>query len=474
MPGARFENRVAFGVWINDFRNEPIREDWPAVRIDARTIEDFSRTIVFLKEAHYTALDIFGLLTNRDWPLDIQSVVDPERKAQVDRFIEVAHANGIRIIYGLGVYSWGFETIIKSDPDVRGTNPLVLCGSSERSRSWMHKVIDYVAGNFQVDGFHLEVADQGRCRCPQCSKQTNVAYYCRLNQETARYIRSRWPEKTLLVNTSGYLPWGDCIGKDEFQRVYELGNDIDIFIDGGNHGLFIAEKDRAEFIAGLPCEYGTSGGFWVYPPQRWDRLRWFLPYVARDGAHLEQLHRDGGRSCELYLGPLVNPGVELNILCNGLKASDLSRSGENVLSEAVEGLYKPRNAAGRSALVELFGQAEEAFFANWSPRRRPGVREEHSDGIDPLFEWSQAAPERAVPGELFLEPLFGAQPGFPAYLAVHMEPEGRARYRRSLRQIQDQLGLLADQFDDAGRIERVRACIQNTLADIERVQRLYP
>ena len=475
MPGARFDNRVAFGVWINDFRNEPIlHEDWPAVRIDARTIEDFSSTIDSLKAAHYTALDIFGLLTNRDWPLDIQSVVDRERKAQVDRCIDIAHASGIRIIYGLGVYSWGFESIIKADPEVRGTNPLTLCGSKEKSRSWMRKVIDYVAGNFQVDGFHLEVADQGRCRCPECSEETSVAYYSRLNRETAQYIRGRWPHKTLLVNTSGYLPWGDCIRKDEFDRIYELGQHLDMFIDGGNHGLFVAENDRPEFIAGLPCSYGTSGGFWVYPPQRWDRLRWFLPYVFQDGAHLEQLHRDGGRSCELYLGPLVNPGVELNVLCNGLKINDLSRPSEDVLSEAVERLYKPKNPAGRSALVELFSQAEEAFFASWSPWRRLGVRKEHSDGIDALFEWSKSSPERAVPGELFLEPLLGSKPGFPTYLAIHLEPEGRERYKKSLGQIQSRLRLRPDQFDDAGRIERVQTCLQNTLADIERVQRAYP
>jgi hypothetical protein len=475
MPSARFDNRVAFGVWINDFRNEPIvGEDWPSVKIDARTIEDFSGTIAGLAAARYTALDIFGLLTNRDWPSDIRSVVDRKRKAQVERCIDIAHAGGIRIIYGLGVYSWGFESIIKADPEVRGTNPLALCGSRVKSRSLMRQVIDFVSENFQVDGFHLEVADQGRCRCPECGREESVAYYSRLNRETAQYIRGRWPDKTLLVNTSGYLPWGDCIRADEYQHIYELGRHIDIFIDGGNHGLFVAENGRRDFIARLPCAYGTSGGFWVYPPQRWDRLRWFLPYISRDGAHLEQLYRDGGRSCELYLGPLANPGVELNVLCNGLKANDLSRPCADVLSEAVERLYKPKAPAGRSALVELFSQAEEAFFANWSPHRRPGVRPEHSDGIDDLFEWSKVAPERAIPGELFLEPLLGSEPGFPVYLAVHFEPEGRQRYKKELERIQNGLRSLSDEFDDAGRIGRVRACLQNTLVDIAQVQRACP
>jgi hypothetical protein len=54
-----------------------------------------------------------------------------------------------------------------------------------------------------------------------------------------------------------------------------------------------------------------------------------------------------------------------------------------------------------------------------------------------------------------------------------MDPEGRGRYRKSLGQIQDRLRLLPGRFEDDGRIERVRACIRNTLADIDRVQRAY-
>jgi hypothetical protein len=102
------------------------------------------------------------------------------------------------------------------------------------------------------------------------------------------------------------------------------------------------------------------------------------------------------------------------------------------------------------------------------------VQEEHSDGIDGLFEWSKSSPDRAIPGELFLEPLLGSQAGFPAYLAVHFEAKGREKYRKKLERIQGRLGKLPGSFDDEGRIGRVRACLQNTLADIETVQRAAP
>ncbi|MDD3715116.1 MAG: hypothetical protein PHU16_09735, partial [Atribacterota bacterium] len=292
-----FQNRIAFGVWLNDFRSTPILDDaWPSVLIDQQTINDFQKTMEFLKRAGYTDIDLFGLLTNRDWPMDIESVLTPERKSQVDHLIHIIHSNGLQLIYGLGVYSWGFDTIIQNDPEVRGTNPLALCGSQVKSQELMEKVIDFIGKNFIVDGYHLEAADQGRCRCEKCIQEGDVDYYNRINRLTAAYIRNRWSEKKLLVNTSGYLPWGDWMNEKERGSVLDLGKNIDIFIDGGNHGQFIHENDRAVFIDRLPCDYGTSGGFWIYPPQRFDRNRWFLPYILRSTTHLRNLYRDGSRS----------------------------------------------------------------------------------------------------------------------------------------------------------------------------------
>jgi hypothetical protein len=470
MSEERFSHRIAFGVWINDIRNEPISgENWPSVIIDRRTLEDFKRTVRLLKEAGYTDLDIFGLLTNRDWPLQIDTVISPTRKRQVDVLIEEAHRNDIRVIYGLGVYSWGFDTIIKNDQGVRGTNPSAMCGSKRGSQRWMRKVIDFVTERFDVDGFHLEAADQGRCRCSDCSRESNLEYFCRLNRETADYIRDKLPGILLLVNTSGFLPWGDFVQKKDFLTLNEMGKSIDVLIDGGNHGLFIHEDSRREFIAGFPCHYGTSGGFWIYPPQRWDRLRWFLPYIQTDGEHLKRLHGDGSRACELYLGPLENPATEMNVFCNGRLLSDVTRQPADVLGEAIDGLYRPRSGSDNDKLKEVFLHAERAFLDSWSARRKWGLPAPYTDGIEPLFEWSNEHPERAIPGELFLEPLLGSSPGFPVYLAVHMSREGRHRYRAELLDIRRAVAGLGRRYRDSGRIGRIGRCLENLLQDLDTV-----
>ena len=44
---------------------------------------------------------------------------------------------------------------------------------------------------------------------------------------------------------------------------------------------------RQEFVKTLHCDYGTSGGFWNYHSVRWDRMRWFLPYVNRTEQHIK-------------------------------------------------------------------------------------------------------------------------------------------------------------------------------------------
>ncbi|HSV31486.1 MAG TPA: hypothetical protein VLH40_05615, partial [Atribacteraceae bacterium] len=412
----QFQHRIGFGVWINDFRNDPLTQDnWPCICIDQQTQDDFRGMMQFLKKIGFTAVDIFGFLTNHDWPEKVHDVVSEDRIRAVQRLVKNAHDNNLEVIYGLGVYSWGFDSIIKNNPAVRGTSPQAMCGSREESQQYMRKVVDFVTNTFNFDGFHLEVADQGRCRCALCSKETDVVYFNRLNRETAEYIRSKLPDKFLLVNTSGYLPWGDTFAPEEFSSLYELGEWIDVLIDGGNHGQFVAEEHRTKFVENLPCDYGTSGGFWIYPPQHWKRLRWFLPYFYYAADHLKKLYRDGGRACEIYLGPLLNPGTELNLWCIGNFLQDPLKDPLTVVWDAIETLYRPKNQKSASQLVDLISRAESAFFNNWSSQRQSGIPEQYSDGIESLFAWSNTKRERAIPGELFLEPLFGNQPGFPVY-----------------------------------------------------------
>jgi hypothetical protein len=159
----------------------------------------------------------------------------------------------------------------------------------------------------------------------------------------------------------------------------------------------------------------------------------------------------------------------MNVFCNGRLSQDVGREPEEVLGEGIDLLYRPRAEADNARLREIFLGAERAFFNAWSPQRNWGLSAPYTDGIEPLFEWSKEHSERAVPGELFLEPLLGAQPGFPCYLAVHLNRAGRARYRAALRDLQREVSGLRGRYRDGGRIQRIRRCLGNVLRDLDAV-----
>ncbi len=128
---------------------------------------------------------------------------------------------------------------------------------------------------------HLESADLGWCQCPECGgKYGTVGYNVRLNIRAADYIKRKWPGK---VVTCIPINWLGGSGRSHFDqaeqdRIVELSKHVDCFMDQGWTGTFIPEDQRKAFIGRLHCDYGTSGGLWVYPPGRWDRLSYFLPH----------------------------------------------------------------------------------------------------------------------------------------------------------------------------------------------------
>ena len=463
-----FDYRIAYGCWLNDSREKPIvDEDWPSIRIDADTLSSLENTMAFLKMAGYNYLDVFGLITNHSWEDDIASTVSAERREKVRAVIDIVHRHGLKVIYGLGVYSWGFDGIIARNAEVRGTSAQAMCASSPAADKIMRRVVDFVCETFAIDGFHLEAADQGRCECEKCRAfESDIDYYNSINARVARYIRERWPGKTLLVNTSGYLSWGDRFSERQLAKIAELAREIDVFIDVGSHGPFVDERDRAAFLKTFPAAFGESNGFWIYPPQRWDRLRWFIPHHNQNFQTLKRLWNDGGRACELYLSPLNNPGAELTTLCNGLFLNDPTSDVRQNLRRAVDMLYAPESDAQRERIAAIFDGAEAAFFAAWHPQRDRKLPQELSDGVEHAFVWSREHPEKAVPGEFFLERLYGLGPGFPCYLTLHFDAEGRAKYRKRMR---DVLALAREAVaaQPCERLRRVQTCLENVLADID-------
>ena len=468
----KFDYPIAYGCWLNDSRENPITdEDWPSIRIDENTIDSLTKTMRFLRDAGYEYFDVFGLITNNNWTNNIFSTVNKTRENLIKNVIDIIHKNGLKLIYGLGVYSWGFEDIIEQNPLVKGTSSMVMCASSTQSQHTMEKVIDYIATTYEIDGFHLEAADQGRCECAKCSTYDDIEYFNRINILVAQYIRKNHPNKILLVNTSGYLPWGDRFSHKQLQQLIPLGKVIDVFIDVASHGEFVALKDRKGFIEKFSPSFGTANGFWIYPPQRWDRLRWFIPHIQHNISHLSKLYEDGGRSCELYLAPLINPGVELTILCNGLYIHNPTQNVSSILKSAVKKLYSPRTEKDCESICKVFTDAENLFFNSYTPIRNRTIGKEYSDGVEHIFNWSKTRKNHAQPGELFLERLFGIEPGYPCYLSLHFDHKGRKKYIDGMKKLLEDVRFLLSLYPQHSRLERIEKSITLVIKDIELVMK---
>ncbi len=436
-------------------RNDVLpRANWPAMTLDDKTERDIIDTLQLGRESGYNQLDVWGLFASSAYPIDIRSAFrDPQRRPRVDRILSAARQRDIKITYGTGVFSWGFDEIIAHDPAVRGSNPHVMCASSDASLTWQTKLIDAIVEELNVDGFHLESADQGRCACDRCTKLGDVEYHSLVTGKTADYIRKKYPGKLISCVIQGWSAWGKNLSDADKDRLVALSEHVDVIWDQGHRRTYIEPDKRREFIARLKCDYGTSGGFWVYPPPRWDRLRWFFPYVHRTGDHIKQLFAQGGRGVMFYQGPIVNPGVEVNLAVGGKLMCDVSRAVDDVLVEVLEQRYKPKRAGATEKLAEVFAKPEATYFAHWD---------------EAAIAKHDAVP---APGELHLGPLFGDSPGAATYVnEPFLNKEGRAAYRAALLAAYDTLQSCANDFDDGGRIARIGKCLMNAVADVETLE----
>ena len=116
-----YQYRIAFGCWINDMRTEPLPlENWPAPQFDDACVESIIRALDVQSQAGFQMLDVWGLFATYGWPADIVSALDPARRRRIRTLLDAAQARGMKLVLGLGTYSWGFDQIIQADPEVRG------------------------------------------------------------------------------------------------------------------------------------------------------------------------------------------------------------------------------------------------------------------------------------------------------------------------------------------------------------------
>ncbi len=460
-----FKYRIAFGAWINDMRTEPLPlEDWPAPQLDDITLKSVIQAMELQSRFGYNMLDVWGYFATKAWPLNIGDGIDQNRRKKVRTIIREAHRLGIKPIYGMGTYSWGYEEIIRNNPSLTAINqdgkpnPAAMCDANPESFEWVKKILDFVLSEFDFDGLHLESNDQGGCFCPQCAGAPGgiVGYHSRINTKTADYIRSKWPKKIINVIPIGWA----AANKERFteqdkDHIIEMSKHIDGFYDQGWHGTYIAPEQRADFIKRLHCAYGTSGGRWMYPGQRWDRESFFVPYTRQQGVALKQQYEQGARGCMYYQGPVNNPSTEVNIAFGGRILADASRSVEAVLTEVLERLYQPKSEAALKTLVQVFQRGESAYFDQW---------------VDVEERFAKAWNTRP-PGEFYMDSLFGDSPGPAGYLlhAHYLDAKGRLAYKKELMSIYRDLEKVDGQFNDHGRMPKLKRCIVVTLTTLNTI-----
>jgi hypothetical protein len=458
-----YKYRVAFGCWINDMRNDPLPlENWPAPQVDDEAIRSAIAALDVQSAAGFNYLDVWGLFATTGYPPDVTSAfADPDRRRRVRELIKAATDREIKVIFGMGLMSWGFDQIINADPTVRGKTVSgqpaahAMCGASEKAWAYVQKVLDCALAEFDFGGVHLESADMGWCQCPQCAgKYGTVGYNIRLNIRAADYIKKNWPER---IVTTIVINWLNDTGRryfneDDKTQIVELSKHIDCFMDQGHRGTYLADAQRKEFIPKLHCPYGTSGGVFLYPDARWDRSSYFLPYAKRTGNAIKQHYEGGVRGSMFYQGPVSNPSTEINIAVGGRILANTVRSVDDALAESLELYYKPKSGVALKKLMNIFLRAEDSYCGQWDPAAFEALRGKNSSWAGP-------------PGEFELdEHLFGHSPGPATYL---LEPclnaAGREACKNGLISILRDLPAIENAFDDHGRIDKIRRGIIITL-----------
>lgn len=431
-----FQHRSLVG-WISEFSSRPLHDPWPIITLDSQMMRDFIAIFDLCKQVGLDKIIIWGLFVERRWPVQIEKAIDKNRRRQIQELLDAAHKRGIKILSGLGVYSWGFEEIIEIYPRLNRGNSRAMCPSVPESEKWMQRVVDFVLSEFDLDGVQMQSADQGRCKCKDCQKWGDVEYHAKLNDRTAQYIRSKWQDRTISVNNWG-LSFAD---PNEIPHLQRMTGSVDILVDYNNS----AGKHRKQLIGNLDCAFGTLAGSSVGPPQRWERTKWFLPTTTINVPYLRALYDDGGEAIEQFTVALSNPGGEVTLRFMGKISADLSIPQEKALRESIAECFEPKDSATTDGLMGVFQRAENGYFKLAEQEHGPAGLFYIDSGLSPGPDGDQ---------EQYLLRMSDAQ------LKIYGD-----EIRSVLRQL-EQLGIGVGKKD---KWERVRESLNTVLLDIQKI-----
>ena len=430
-----FRHRGYLG-WITDLDPRPDPQaPWPSMRLDGTLAAEYKQTFRLMRQLGYNNAVIWGLYVSRYWPTDLSTTMPPERGRLAKQVIDAAHAEGLRVVCGLGVFSWGFEKLIQAYPALSRTNPKAMCASNPEAWKWMEKITDYVFTRFNIDGVSMQSADLGRCSCSECSRFSDAEYHSRINIREAEYIRAR--HKNTIVAVSG---WGMKFETPEsLPFLIKMSEHLDYYIDVIDSTRIPGNEYQKKLIGQIRCDFGTIGGPLVEPPQHWERDRWFLPTARTQGEHLKELADNGGRACEYFFHIRANPGDEVSFWVAGKLLSDIGTPWQKHLNSTVEQLYKVSKPATAGGLAELFVEAEDAYMKRIKP---------------------------FLSGDISMEPLVEDHAGPPIYLTQRLTGEARAQYGRDLQRIEQGFRRIAADIPEKTRISKILRCLSNVQRDL--------
>jgi hypothetical protein len=445
MTDMHFTHRIISG-WTIDFSSVASVTPWPSIALDQRLTADLLLAFDRAQTAGYTGIILWGLLAGRSWNSYLPDTTSPARKERVLQIMEEIRRRGMKMIWGLGLYSWGFEEIIAAHPELDGGAPDKMCGSRPESWEWMKRVVDFIFEEYNPDGISMQSSDQGRCPCDACQEMGSLEYHAMINQKASTYIRSRWPDKFIHIST-----WGmDLSNPDEGKYVQQMTANADVLNDVVNSAARNGRQNRKALIHSLKCVYGTEQGFLVDPPYFWDKDRWFLPFSLRNVPYWHALKEDGGDAVERYILSLVNPGAEVGFLFDGWILQDLQRDPLKTLQDALDLVFEPCSTAARQGLVDIWQTVENGWIDHLT--RPQEARSIHLSDV----HYGYPHPADALKNR-------------PEYL-MRMKPLGRDGFGDSLQAAIRLLLLIRAELGNHEKASLLERCLRRNLADIETVR----
>jgi hypothetical protein len=423
--------------WLIDFSRTGTDEKWPSIRIDSALIGDYTDAIDFLERDGFNEITLWGLFTNKFWEPDVDKTIDSQRKVIVNDIISKAHQRRLKVLCGMGIYSWGFDKIIRQDSSVKcNCNPEVMDYFQPGSWEWQRKVLDWVMDNFEFDGMSLQSADRGRCKCEASAQYSDIQYHTLLIQKTVQYIRMK--KRDYIIGISG---WGmDFRNPDDMKAVKEMTENVDYLIDVGETALLAGGNYRRKLIETIaPCKYGNTAIPNIEPIQALPRNLYFVPTVYHTCQRLKYLFEDGGRACEAYTRTRGNPGDEVTGEVIGKFLKDPAADITSLLKETIEFIYRPADNKTTSKLAAIFREAEEAFFASIP-----------LDGFDRNVILLMPR-ERQIPESTYLK---------------QMQSSARDNYKKTMQKIHSQLLEMKNRIGNQQKIDLLIQCIENVINEI--------